>query len=247
MMKKVFVNLSILLLTCFALLFSCSSEDNEDGAIGPQGPQGEQGIPGQDGQDGQDGRDGENGEDGTDGQDGADGQDGQDGADGADGQNGQDAFTGSVFSDWIPSTIDNRVGFYVEDVLRIPPNEMPLLISAAREGLVLVYGGRLDQNGNLTLARPIPYSIENQRYTFAVFLYDSATDAAIFYSGESLDQTGETYDFFTHYRYVLIPPPSQTAKNGNNMETTVKAQLAAAGVSVKDYQQVADFFNVKDN
>jgi len=183
------------------------------GATGPQGPQGEQGPAGTNGLDGADGAtgpqgpQGEQGPAGADGQDGADGATGPQGPAGEDGQDGADGTDGSIdiyASVWKSNFFYNKTGLGGSLPMGVNPN---LNQEVADGGVIMVYG-----KSPSGIVQALPISKERGRVIYDFWLNPDVGVIRVHLTTD--DAKDATFDHFTHFRYVVIPPAtsSKTSK-----------------------------------
>jgi len=209
------IKLFSLLLVVLALsLMACKGEDGLMGAVGPVGPQGVAGV------------DGTNGSDGVAGTDGRDGIDGQDGKDGVDGVDGQDGKVNVIFSPWEEVTwtiYSPTLGAYDLDGSLITADHL-------NKAAIL---GFMRFSGNYIFPLPYPWS-PNVFFTYAVnegiFVIDYIAEEPF------------TVPVDVEARYVIIPPEGRHNATGNPKQAILE-ELQAANVDIKDFDQVAKYFD----
>ncbi|MCK0156714.1 collagen-like protein [Cellulophaga sp. F20128] len=213
-----------LLVLLISVQFSCSSEDGEDGMDGLQGAQGEQGIAGADGADGTNGTDGADGQNGTNGTDGADGEDGTDGADGnANVRN----FTFDA-STWSGSIGELTITQLTSDVLA--------------NDAILTY---LTNDDNFWFQVPCP--VDSYEFDHAVFVTLSIGLIEFDFADAAGQNVFISAGDLTSGKVIIIEATSTTALKGTstNKKEQVLNELIQAGVDVKDYKAVCDYYGIE--
>ena len=229
-MKKIkLVSLAIITLFLIANISSCTGDDGIDGLQGPVG------ITGADGADGADGIDGQ---DGTDGVDGVDGIDGQDGADGADGNANVSTY---VFNNPTWTELDTP---YMKLSLRSFLTEHNI-----KEDVILGYA----KNKNRTTVYSIP-GLYHGPNTWKNYSMEISTVLNIFIHSFELDGSLTPYaDLLPMewFKCIIIPSSTITSTTGNGFaakglskQQKVINKLEAAGVNVKDYNAVCDYYGI---
>ncbi len=206
-------------------LASCS----KDGAVGPAGPAGVAGPAGQQGIPGVDGE--------AQGVPGPAGPAGADGADGANGTNGADGTANVIYSpmitikknDWNVTVISGQTQFQTAQI------DVPELTQDIFEkGVVLVYTYSAGDGGSYSLL-PSYGGIE---FTFWVRVNQIG-----FRRVDRTQPFSAAID--RELRYVLIPGAVSTAGKTNSKQAIFN-ELAAAGVDINNFAQVAAYYNIQE-
>ncbi|UMB52690.1 hypothetical protein MKD41_10115 [Lutibacter sp. A64] len=223
--------------------------DGQDGADGVDGIDGQDGADGVDGIDGQDGADGADGIDGQDGADGADGVDGQDGADGADGIDGQDGADGADGNANVSTYVFNNPTWTEFSYMKLSLGSF-LTEHNIKEDVILGYV----KNRNRISVYSIPGLYRGplawKNYTMEIsaqlniFIYSFELDGSLTPYADLLPMEW--------FKCVIIPSSSLTETDGNTAgkdSSKTKRQiilnkLEAAGVDVKDYNAVCDYYGI---
>ncbi|MBT9188308.1 collagen-like protein [Zobellia russellii] len=156
---------------------------------GPEGPEGEMGLTGETG---------------------AQGEAGAEGEQGVQGEPGEDGNANVIASDWIPSTFsDTETYFQSQEVFD------ESITGDIIDGAQILTYGRLGNDGDPNrLAFSLPY-----HYITGEGLYFSyAQIGSIFFSARRTGSDNVIFDYFTAFRYVIIPASSASKANRSNFE-----------------------------
>ncbi|QCX01706.1 collagen-like protein [Aggregatimonas sangjinii] len=163
---------------------------------------------------------------GPQGEQGAQGEPGQDGTDGQDGEDGN---ANLIVSDWIPNghSSSQQSSFSQFEV-----EEERLTAEVLSSALVMAY---VDTGGFGIYPLPdVAFNIVN---TY------SLSEGKITFQAYTVDNSDANFSFLGPFRYVVIASNTTT---GKYLREAVLNDLKEEGVDINNYQQVADYFNLKD-